>query len=254
MPPIKKVSLCQQIIDELICMIESDTFPPGSWMPSETLLAAQFKVSRNVLRESMKILENYGILRAINGRGTIVTALALSNIQSMRFFESLRNNSSVQQILETRLIIEPQIAYHAALHCTSDDISSLSEVISSDRSQYIPKHGIDDYDFHQKIAEICGNTILINLLNSLLSRLRESEYSRFSQYIDDIVQDQTYQDHSAILQYMQQHDANAAREKMAQHLQDRIRIIQELYRPDITLDAIKAGTIPLHLSNPPLHP
>ena len=106
--PIKKTSLSQKLIEYFIRNIENGTFKIGEKITNEIDLAEQINVSRNVLRESMKVLENYGILHTVNGRGTIVAEDAMANIQSMRFFEQLRNDSSVLDILEARLIIEPR--------------------------------------------------------------------------------------------------------------------------------------------------
>ena len=116
--PIKKTNLSQKLVEYFIQQIKSGNFPIGEKVPNEIALANQLHVSRNILRESMKILENYGILHTVNGRGTIVSTSAIANIHSMNFFERLRNNTTVLQLLEARLIIEPQIAFHACQKCT----------------------------------------------------------------------------------------------------------------------------------------
>ena len=128
--PIKKINLSQRLVDYFIQQIESGDFPIGERVPNEINLASQLNVSRNILRESMKILENYGILHTVNGKGTVVSSSAMANIQSMRFFEKLRNDISAQQMLEARQILEPRITYYACRRCTEDDVAQLRKIVA----------------------------------------------------------------------------------------------------------------------------
>lgn len=86
--PIKKINLSHRLVDYFVQEIESGRFPIGERLMDELSLAKMLNVSRNVLRESMKVLENHGILQTVNGKGTIVAENAMANIQGMRF---LRN-------------------------------------------------------------------------------------------------------------------------------------------------------------------
>mgnify|MGYP000862670277 CR=1 FL=1 len=66
LPKVKKINLSTQLIDTITALIESGEWELGMKLPNEIDLAASFNVSRNIMRESMKILENNHIpLRAI---------------------------------------------------------------------------------------------------------------------------------------------------------------------------------------------
>lgn len=231
--PIKKVNLSQQLVEILINNIENGRFPLRERIPDEISLAAQFNVSRNILRESMKILENYGILHTVNGKGTMVSESAIANIQSMRFFEKLRNDTSVLQFLEARLIMEPTIAYYACLNCTEQDIENLRYIVSIPFSEELPANRTDDYDFHIALSRICRNEVLSDFLYTIICRLREGDYANFNKYVELVSKENSEREHEAILDACIRRDPEAARSIMAKHLQDRIFIIQSLYRPDI---------------------
>ena len=51
---VKKVSLYEQISDQIIHLIDINEWPIGSQLPNELLLAEEFGVSRNCVREALK--------------------------------------------------------------------------------------------------------------------------------------------------------------------------------------------------------
>ena len=79
-----------QLLDAITELVENGSWKPGDKLPNEIELAASFNVSRNIMREAMKILNNFGVLESKAGIGTFVTEGAQANIHSMRFFEKLK--------------------------------------------------------------------------------------------------------------------------------------------------------------------
>jgi DNA-binding FadR family transcriptional regulator len=55
-PPLRRETLSEQVADGLIALIEQDELAPGALLPSEATLAAEFGVSRPVVREALKAL------------------------------------------------------------------------------------------------------------------------------------------------------------------------------------------------------
>ncbi|MGA2201766.1 MAG: GntR family transcriptional regulator [Terriglobales bacterium] len=62
--------LSSQVVLQVENMI-AEKFRPGMLLPTEDELAEQFSVSRIVIREAMKILEDRGVVEVRAGRGTI---------------------------------------------------------------------------------------------------------------------------------------------------------------------------------------
>ena len=238
--PIKKTNLSEMLIEYFISNIEKGVFKPGERITNEIDLAEQIKVSRNVLRESMKVLENYGILNTVNGRGTVVAEDAMANIQSMKFFEQLRNDSTVLDILEARLIIEPQIAFFACQRCTDEDIEHLQEVISH---RNMSTENLDDYDFHLAVAKICGNATSMEYLHTLLMRLRGGAYGEFTKHVEGMLEQKSLDEHEQILKAFIDKKPKVAAKTMSDHLSDRMKIIKTLYREDVNPEELKITTL-----------
>lgn len=67
-----RVTLTQSCAEALEQAIEAGTYRPGQRLPSEEELAEQLVVSRPTLRESLRLLEERGMIRRRHGRGTFV--------------------------------------------------------------------------------------------------------------------------------------------------------------------------------------
>ncbi|MCZ0964276.1 GntR family transcriptional regulator [Paracoccus benzoatiresistens] len=66
--------LYQKVIDNIVAKIASGELLPGSMLPSEMQIAADTGVSQGTARKSLMMLEQHGIVRREQGRGTFVTA------------------------------------------------------------------------------------------------------------------------------------------------------------------------------------
>ncbi|HEY3872344.1 MAG TPA: GntR family transcriptional regulator [Actinocrinis sp.] len=72
--------LANAVIERLLLRILDGEFPPGGDLPPEAALAQEFAVSRTILREALKALEEKRVLRIRHGRGTTVRAKSDWNI------------------------------------------------------------------------------------------------------------------------------------------------------------------------------
>ncbi len=86
----QRISVAQQLYDKLNTLINS--VEPGTRLPSEPKLAANFGVSRASLREAMRTFETQGILRRRQGAGTYVMkppAIIESGLEVLESIETL---------------------------------------------------------------------------------------------------------------------------------------------------------------------
>jgi DNA-binding FadR family transcriptional regulator len=69
---IRPARLANAVVERLLLRILEGEFSPGTDLPPEAALAAEFAVSRTILREALKALEEKRVLRIRHGRGTTV--------------------------------------------------------------------------------------------------------------------------------------------------------------------------------------
>ncbi len=70
--PIKKVNIAEQVFEQLKNQILSGSWNVGDRLPSETVMAEQFGVSRSSVRAAIRSLADYGLVEVRLGSGSYV--------------------------------------------------------------------------------------------------------------------------------------------------------------------------------------
>ena len=192
MESIKKIrKLPEQIADKLREMIIQEEYKTGSKLPAEGELMVRFGVSRSTVREAVKILQTENIVDIRQGQGTFLCAMPGlgSDPLGLRFTDQ---NELTGQLLETRLIIEPNVAAIAAQRRTEEQMAAMKVLLDKMDNAYL--HGEDytpfDIEFHSIIAQCTGNDVVQRLLPTIHESIRagyrhtqrvEGSYQRASQ-------------------------------------------------------------------------
>lgn len=178
------LTLSQKIERKIEEAIRQKKLLPGSKLPTEKELCAQFAVSRTALREALRRLSARGLIDIRKGSGMYITELKIEDaINSLHLYYDLNFNSKlILQIIEARRLFEPEIARLAAINRTDEDIKKLQknlvelEKCNPDNTQL----EVDLINrFHMTLAKSTGNPIIIISLEpvySLLPRLRNLIY------------------------------------------------------------------------------
>src|SRR5439155_17548637 len=109
-------------------LISEGALAPGSRLPAERELAENFQVSRSSLRQALKVLQIMGVISQRVGDGTYLNAGAPSILSEPMEFLILLDGISFHELMEARLIVEPELAARAARRATAEDISELNAV------------------------------------------------------------------------------------------------------------------------------
>jgi len=178
------LTLSQKIERKVEEAIRQKKLLPGTKLPSEKELCAQFAVSRTALREALRRLSARGLIDIRKGSGIYITELKIEDaINSLHLFYDLRFNSDlILQIIEVRRLFEPEIARLAAMNRTENDIKTLQKNIA-DLEKCNPDNTQLEVDlinrFHMNLAKATCNPIVIISLEpvySLLPRMRNLIY------------------------------------------------------------------------------
>jgi GntR family transcriptional repressor for pyruvate dehydrogenase complex len=179
MPHFEKVAkprLSQLVANQLEEAIISGAFDIGARLPSEQTLANQFGISRNVVREAFKILQERALIEIVSGSGAFVSqpnSDATSGALG-RYIRLIGMNSSIEAIYEARRILEGENARLAAKRACAQDLEKLSACLARMREHKgsIKRWSDADLDFHLIIAEATYNPFLGLLLEPLVDQLR----------------------------------------------------------------------------------
>ena len=114
--PVKQDRIAVAIVNQLKAAILSGRFKPGERMPTERELTEQFQVSRVVVREAIRELEIKGFVKILQGPtgGAYVTDLSFDHLNNAFLDLFHYNKLSVAELIQTRILIECEIARLAA--------------------------------------------------------------------------------------------------------------------------------------------
>jgi GntR family transcriptional repressor for pyruvate dehydrogenase complex len=98
------------LIAQIKKQILSGAILPGAKFPPERELAKTFRVNRASMRQALKVLEMMGVLTQRVGDGTYLSNSAETLLSEPLEFLVLVDGLPAQQLVETRLIAEPELA------------------------------------------------------------------------------------------------------------------------------------------------
>lgn len=163
------MAVTDQAIDQIRQMIQTGELRPGDRLPPEGGLATRLGLSRNSLREAVKALSLINVLDVRQGDGTYVTSLEPSLLlQALKFVADLHQDSTVLQLFEVRLVLEPAATALAATNMSDAQIADLRQHLEALPTTPTVEQLVDsDLEFHHKIAVGSGNPVLCSLIDSL---------------------------------------------------------------------------------------
>lgn len=170
---IKKQHLSEQVADQIQEMILQRQYQVDDRLPSERDLATSLGVSRNVVREAIKLLQERGLVSVQSGSGVYICAQEAEMVSRSVGLYVRRQAISIAHVFEVRWILEVENARLAAHKITPENIAILAECL--DRSeQYLndPKTFSSlDVEYHRLLAEATGNPVLPLLLDTITDAL-----------------------------------------------------------------------------------
>ncbi len=167
--------LSEQVLDELQRMIGEEYATPGSRLPKESELADRFQVSRIVVREAMKILEDRGMVEVRAGRGTLTVAPSPDRVkQSLLWLfrdQPVPTIHEMESLLELRQVLEETSASLAAVRATSDDVAEIEAALLVMENEHAPLEDTVEADlrFHRAVMRAAHNTYLEMVLDPVMS-------------------------------------------------------------------------------------
>jgi GntR family transcriptional regulator, transcriptional repressor for pyruvate dehydrogenase complex len=165
MQSIKRKTLSDQVIDQIIDMLMTGKLHPGDKLPTEMELMEMLFVSRPVLREALSSLETIGIIHRKTREGTFLSDKIGS--QPYRIMLAL-SAGDIKAIVETRLVQELGLVTLAAEKISELELKKLKETImimENSTGDYIEV----DREFHRIIARSASNSMMEGLIDPLLN-------------------------------------------------------------------------------------
>ena len=199
-------------------LIAAGDFVAGAKLPSERTLADKFGVSRTQVREAIIALEVQGIVEVRVGSGIYVAAAIEAKPVS---FEVPRGPGPIET-LKARALIEAEVAALAAVERKDSDLDRMFAALQTMRATMDDKQAnhAADRDFHMRIAESTGNTVLLHMVTALWDCARSDPlWDKIEEHFHTpALREASQEDHQRIFTAIMRREPEAARVAMHEHL------------------------------------
>jgi len=221
--------LYRQVMGVLLGEIATGALPPGHRLAPEPELAAHYGVSRGVMRECLRGLEERGMLEVRPGSGTRVLPETAWDVLDSDVLKALVDTgtaaSALIELMECRRVIEVEAAGLAAERATGEDLIEISEALTrmvAATKAAEPNPAAEtlfrdaDVAFHAAVISAAGNRALSRLVRPIQPALVQARQPLARPGAARL--ERALPEHKAILNAIASRDPDGARAAMAQHL------------------------------------
>lgn len=192
------------VVESVSRAIHEHRIAPGTKL-GEDELAEIYGVSRTIIRSALKSLSHDRLVEIRRNRGAFVAQ---------------PSPEEAREVFEARELLEPQTAHRAALRARPEDIRALYAHLEKEHAAIAAgDQGLALYlsgQLHVQIAWIAGQTTIATFIESLIARssLVVALYWRRASALCES------HAHNSLVQAIENHDADNARDLMKSHLVD----------------------------------
>lgn len=221
-PPTRPARLGTAVLSTIIDNIVSEALPPESTLPNERELCAAFGVSRSVIRESVKVLEEKGLVRVKQGQGTTVAAPENWNLLDPLVLEaSIRHDKTLKTLdglVDVRVGLESQMTRRAAEIMTDEQLGELHAALIA-LGQMLDQgeaYQLADTEYHDVIHRGSGNQLARSIIRTIHPYARASMRYTVPTTAEDLAS--SHRGHVKIYERLAERDAEGAAAAMREHI------------------------------------
>jgi DNA-binding FadR family transcriptional regulator len=223
LPPRRRAErLSVAVVTELVELIVTGQLAEGQLLPPEGPLSEHFGVSRTVIRESAKRLEEKGLVIVAQGRGTQVARSGSWNMLDPVVLSALIDNDESLGVLDELTVVrgnlESAMAGAVAARRTADELTRIEHALEvmGEMQHESDSFRQADVVFHLTVMELSRNRLAENITKRLYLRALESH--RFHGMGYDGAFKSTLEEHALIVEAITRQDVAGAERAMRDHI------------------------------------
>lgn len=224
----RKMSLAETAADHIMDIIRENGLKAGDRLYNEYELAKMLNVGRSTIREAVKSLESRNILTVRRGAGTFISQTEKIETDLLGVSLFGRDEQTALELLEVRLILEPESAALAAMLADEEDIAAIQKQNKKVTAQI--RHGMnhseEDAKLHQMIAAATKNRIIAKLIPII-----QHSVGLAIEVTNMELAESSIMYHNQIVEAIARRDVRGARSAMVAHMgENRLYVLKEIER------------------------
>lgn len=212
-------SLSDDVVEQVLDTLFAGKLKPGQFLGTEAQLAEAFQTSRVPIREALGRLGALGVITIKTGArgGAMISQGDPEQFAIALAVQFMLVEVSPEEIFDLRIAIESQAAALAAERATEADVARIEELLEAIPTGRSGRRVITEkiLRFHSGIVEVSGSRTLVTLMHAIehaLLNLHVAAAPLLGQAIT------SYPRLKSIVERIAAHDADGARQAMADHL------------------------------------
>lgn len=217
-------------IGKILTFIRTRGYQTNDRLPSERDLAEKFTLSRSAIREGLAALEVMRVVQRRPNSGIFVRSMGERSIEALIWQAESGipfSADEITNVFEVRRMLEVQAVRLACARRTVEDVAVIKEILSETKIR-VGKHltiEAEDERFHLAIFAATKNDVLLRLVQAFYEMSRPRRKIYFSDPSRGV---QSYNDHCAIFNAIENMQSDEAELNMSMHLSQAIEVWQIL--------------------------
>lgn len=164
-----KGSISEIIMKRITDALISGELKPGDKIPTEVEFSENLGVSRNAVREALKVLVAFGVLEIRRSEGTFVVEEYNDKLLNPLLYGLILSEHSMEELLEVKIAIANSVLYLAILNTTDEEVRQLREYglefkrVMNETPADIEKMYQASKRFNEYLSEMAHNRMLYQL-------------------------------------------------------------------------------------------
>ncbi|WP_298331610.1 FadR/GntR family transcriptional regulator [Haloactinopolyspora sp.] len=222
---VSRRTLADELASGVVELIHENGLEPGAQMDTVRELARRFDVAVPTMREGLRRLEAMGVVVLRHGSGVYVGENVRRSVVHNPHSQVLTGERLID-LLEARRVIEPPIAATAATVRDPDGCARLAAKLAEAEqclNDARDRLWIVNLDFHRALAQAAGNTVLAEVVDSIVLVHAEEQKEILRLHGNE---SEDFQEHQRITRAVLDGDIDAAFQATRDHLSNVIEAIR----------------------------
>lgn len=218
-PGPRRQSLPEQLAVAILEALLDQRLKPGDALPPTAELAAEYGVSRTVVREALADLMGRGVISRAFSREPVVSVPGPDQLRELLRIRIIQDRITMDSLVELRLPLEAQAARLAAMRRTPEQMEAIEEALGilasvDDESEFHER----DIRLHREIAVASGNLLIPLVLDSLTGLLHDFRRAWYRAQRAEGNLPALVEEHRRVVDAIKAADPDAAATAMSDHL------------------------------------
>ena len=209
--------------------IREQNLKPGDALPAEVRLGQTLRVSRGIVREAYRSLATVGVIEVANGKRPRVGRFNAQTITQVFSHALTTDQTSPQQVLEVRRLMEVGVAQLAAERRQPTDLTLIhASVLEMRRMRSdLERYADADAAFHTALARATQNPMFVVMIGALRGPLRQAVQIGMRSRTTEAQRQRVFELHDLIAGAVEAGDSVLAGELMTLHFTEAVNAIAE---------------------------